>query len=303
MRNLGFVYAISAYFIWGIAPLFWRLMEEVPSVEIVAHRMLWSAVFVTLLILVMGQRKELMALIKNRSSLIRLFFASILISINWGVYIWSINNEYIVEASMGYFINPLLNVVFGVIVFKESLRFNQWLAIGLAFLGVAYLILVHGDIPWVALVLAFSFGSYAAVKKSITVPATHGLAIESGLLALPALGFLIYLSSQQRIEFGGDLTIDALLIFGGIFTLVPLVLFAAAAKRISFTALGMTQYLGPSLQLLIGVLVYQEEFGSERQISFGLIWAGLLFYTLDQLNHRRKRRAVESAAGMVVKAD
>ena len=303
MKNLGLVYAFLAYFIWGMAPLFWRLMEHVPSLEIVAHRMVWSAIMVIIVIIVMGQWKQFRERLSSTRTLIRLLFASLLISANWGVYIWAINNNYIVEASMGYFINPLLNVVLGVLIFKEKLRLNQWLAVCLAFFGVAYLIIIHGQIPWIALMLAFSFGGYAAVKKTIGVPATHGLAVESGLVVLPALAFLFYLSTQNQLEFGHDLSTDALLISGGAFTLIPLLLFSAAAKRLSFTVLGMTQYLGPTLQLLIGVFVFHEGFGTERQISFGLIWLGLLFYSIDQLNHRRKRKVAEGTAGVVIKAE
>lgn len=303
MKNLGLAYALFAYFIWGIAPLFWRLMEHVPSVEIVAHRMLWAAIMVIIVIVLMGQWRQFSELLRSTRTLMRLFFASLLISVNWGVYIWAINNEHIVEASMGYFINPLFNVVLGVLLFKEKLRSNQWLAVALASLGVAYLIVLHGEVPWIALVLAFSFGTYGAIKKTIGVPATHGLAIESGILVLPVLAFLYYLSTKNQLEFGQDLPTDTLLIAGGAFTLAPLLLFSAAAKRLSFTVLGMTQYLGPTLQLLIGVFIFHEGFGTERQISFGLIWLGLLFYSIDQLNHSRKRRVAEGTAGVVVKAE
>jgi chloramphenicol-sensitive protein RarD len=200
---------------------------------------------------------------------------------------------------MGYFLNPFINVLFGVLFFGESLRRNQTMALCLAGLGVAYLIFVHGEVPYIALSLALSFACYGAVKKTVTVPATHGMAIETGLLILPAIAYVSYLSWTSTGEFGTDIKVDMLLILGGLVTLAPLLLFAMAAQRISMTALGMTQYLGPSMQLIIGVWIYHEPFGSERQIAFGLIWAGLVVYSIDQLNHRRKRKLVASSAGVV----
>lgn len=303
MKNIGIVYALLAYLIWGLAPLFWRLIDNVPSGEIVAHRMLWSAILVLILIVCMRQWRQFSLLLKQRKTMFWLFFASILISVNWGIYIWAINNGHIVEASMGYFINPLFNVLLGVMIFHEKLRINQLMAIAFAVIGVAYLMFVHGDIPYVALSLAFSFALYGAMKKSIMVPATHGLAIETGLVALPALGYLLYLESAKNLSFGQFTMDDLILILGGAFTLAPLLLFAAAARRISMTALGMTQYLGPSLQLIIGVFVFNEPFGSERQIAFGFIWFGILLYTIDQLNNRRQRRSALNSAGIVVKAE
>ena len=302
MKNHGIVYALLAYFIWGLAPLYWRLLEDTHSAEIVAHRMVWSAIFAVLAIVVMSKWREFAARLRQWRLMPRLLIASILISINWGIYIWAVNSGHIVESSMGYFINPLINVLFGVALFGEKLRPNQWMAIALAATGVAYLILGHGEVPYIALALALTFSSYGAIKKTIGMPATQGMAIEAGLAAAPALIYLIYLSSQNQLDFGQAITTDSLLILGGALTLLPLLFFAAAAQRISMTALGMTQYLGPSLQLIIGVWVFNEPFGSERQIAFGLIWLGLFVYSMDQLRNRRQRRALEGAAGVVIKS-
>jgi len=302
MKNIGIIYALMAYLIWGLAPIFWRQIDNIASSEIVAHRMVWSAVFVVLLIFLMGQWRQFSTLLKQRKTLVWLFFASLLISVNWGVYIWAVNAGHIVEASMGYFINPLLNVLMGVFLFKEQMRPPQWIAIILAAIGVAYLIFAHGDVPYIALFLALSFSIYGAMKKTIDVPATHGMAVETGLMVVPAIAFLVYLQSQSTLAFGDSSIDDIFLILGGVFTLTPLLLFAAAAKRISMTALGMTQYLGPTLQLMLGVWVYNEAFGSDRQIAFGFIWLGLVFYTVDQLNNRRQRRLALNSAGLVVKA-
>jgi chloramphenicol-sensitive protein RarD len=299
MNNAGLLYAILAYFLWGVVPIFWRELAHVDSVEIVAHRMVWSSVMVSCLVLFLGQWSKLKVLFKNRQMMWRLLASSILISINWGIYIWAVNNGRIVEGSMGYYINPLINVLFGTLFFGESLRRNQMIAVALAGLGVGYLIVFYGEVPWVALTLAVTFACYGAVKKSISVPATHGMAVETGLLIVPAIAYLMYLHTNGDAAFGTDTKTDVLLILGGLVTLVPLVLFSKAAQSISMTALGMTQYLGPTLQLIIGVLMYGEEFGSERQIAFGCIWIALLIYSLDQLNHRRRRKIIASSAGPV----
>lgn len=299
MKNVGFIYAFSAYFIWGVVPIFWRQLEHVNSMEIVAHRMVWSCAMVVLLVLALREWKLLKSLIQQPKVLARLFVGSVLISVNWAIYIWAVNNGHILQGSMGYFINPFINVLFGLLFFGESLRRNQVMAIGLAALGVAYLIFVHGEVPYIALSLAVSFACYGAVKKTVTVPATHGMAIETGLLILPALAYMFYLSWTGNAEFGTNIKVDILLFLGGLITLAPLLLFAMAAQKISMTALGMTQYLGPSLQLVIGVWIYNESFGLERQIAFGLIWVGLVVYSIDQLNHRRMRRLEASSAGVV----
>ena len=301
MQNHGIIYALLAYLVWGLAPIYWRLLEHIPSAEIVAHRMVWSAIFAVLVIVFMSQWKQFSALLRQWRLYPRLMIASMLISLNWGIYIWAVNSGHIVETSMGYFINPLINVLVGMVFFGEQLRNNQRWAIGLAAMGVAYLVFVHGEVPTIALALAVTFASYGAVKKTISIPATHGMAIETGLIVLPALGYLIYLSSRNQLAFGQDIGTDGLLIMGGAVTLLPLLLFSAAAQKISLTALGMTQYLGPTLQLIIGVWMFNEPFGSERQIAFGLIWLGLLLYTVDQVNNRRRRRALEGGAGVVIK--
>lgn len=299
MKNIGLLYALLAYFLWGLAPIFWRFLEHVDSVEIVAHRMVWSCVAAVILVAAIGQWQQFKQLLRRKRVVARLFVGSVLISVNWGIFIWAVNSGNIVEASMGYFINPLINVLFGVLFFQETLRRNQSLAIALAMVGVAYLILMHGEVPYIALSLALTFSCYGAVKKSISIPATHGMAVETMLLILPALVYLVYLELNGGGAFANNLRTDTLLMMAGVVTLAPLVLFAMAAQRISMTALGMTQYLGPTLQLIIGIWLYNEPFGSERQIAFGLIWAGLCVYTVDQLHNRRKRRLEASSAGVV----
>lgn len=265
-------------------------MASVGSLEIVTQRMVWAFVFSLLIVLMMREWRAFSQHIKERAILPRMFAASVLISINWGIYIWAVNAGHIVETAMGYFINPLLNVVFGFVLFKERLKPVQILAVALAALGVLHQIFEFGRVPWIALALAFSFGSYGALKKSTNIPAAQGVLFETGFALLPALAYLIYLGANNAGSFPHDLRLSLLFIFGGAVTLSPLLFFAAAAKRISFTALGMFQYLGPTIQLLLGVFLYHEPFGSKQFISFGLIWMALLIYSVDQFNARRRRK-------------
>ncbi|RBP53340.1 EamA family transporter RarD [Arenicella xantha] len=288
--NKGLFYAIGAYTWWGFIPIFWKQLDHVGPVEIVMHRMVWSCVMVTALIVMMGQWSEFKALFRDYKLLFRMAIASLLVSVNWGVFIWAVNTGRIVETSMGYFINPLISVVFGVLFFSERLRLTQVLAVGIAGCGVLYLIFGHGEFPLVALSLAVTFALYGVVKKSLSIPATHGLALETLLMFVPAAAYLIYVQINGAGIFGSNLATDSLLVLAGLFTLVPLLLFSAAAKMISLTALGMSQYIGPFLQLALGVLVYNEPFGSDRMIAFGLVWIALIIYSVDQLNHRRKTR-------------
>ena len=285
----GLLYAIAAYFIWGVVPLFWKQLAFVDSVELVVHRMVWSFVFVTLYLILVGQLKDLKPYLKDRVLMRRLAAASILFSSNAAIFIWAVTREYVVEASMGYFINPLFNVFLGMLIFGERLRANQWVAIGLALAGVGYLIVGFGEIPYVALSLAITFAAYGAIKKTITIPSTHGMAIESGYVLIPSLIYLWVLNQRGTDTFGQSLETDVLLAAGGLITLMPLLLFASAAKLISLTALGITQYIGPTLQLLIGVVIFNEAFGTPQQIAFGFIWAGIAVYTIDQIQFGRRR--------------
>ena len=290
MKNLGAIYALTAYFMWGFAPLLWKAMDQVGSAEIVAHRMLWACVFAVIIVLVSRQFGALMALLRQPALMARLLVASLLVSLNWGIYIWGVNSGHIVETAMGYFINPLVNVVFGFVFFQERPKVIQWLAIGLAASGVAYIVYAHGQPPWIALSLAVTFASYGAVKKSLSIPALHSMTIEPAFVFFPALAVIIYLGTQQQGSFAVSADMSFLLVVGGLFTLIVLLFFSAAAKKISFTALGMFQYLGPTIQLLLGVFLYHEAFGLQQLIPFSLIWMALLIYSLDQLYSSGKRR-------------
>jgi chloramphenicol-sensitive protein RarD len=289
-QYLGLIYAVSAYTLWGIIPIFWKQIAHIDSIEIVMHRMVWACILVVGLIIIQGQAKGLLKLYKQPQLLGRLFIASLLISVNWAVFIWAVTSGYIVEASMGYFLNPLVNVLFGYLFFKERLRSGHVAALSMVALSVIYLLIAHGAVPYIALTLAVTFSCYAAVKKTISIPATHGLAIETSFLLLPALLYIVYLDQQGVGTFGTDIAWSSMLVLGGLLTLIPLILFAAAAKLVSMTTLGMSQYIGPTLQLISGVLLYNEPFGSERFITFSLIWLALLIFCADELRYQRLRR-------------
>lgn len=294
-NNLGLIYALAAYTWWGFIPIFWKQLSHIDSVEIVMHRMVWACVLVTLVIVVSRQWRDFKALLLQAKLVFKLFIASVLVSVNWAVFIWAVNTGHLVETSLGYFMNPLISVVLGVVIFGEALRRGQLVALSIAAISVIYLVFSYGVFPWISLVLAVTFALYGAVKKSVSVPATHGLAIETMCLLIPAAAYLLYIESRGSGQFLALPTNAWLLVLGGLFTLVPLVLFASAAKRISMTALGMTQYIGPSLQLLIGVFIYGESFGSQKMIAFGLIWLALGIYSMDQLRHQNGLRRARKA--------
>lgn len=295
-NNLGLIYAVAAYTWWGFIPIFWKQLDHVGSAEIVMHRMVWCCFLVIGLIVLMKQWRQFLVLFSQPKILLRLFMASSLVSINWGVFIWAVNNGHLVETSMGYFINPLISVLLGVVFFSERLRKGQLFALSIAMLGVLYLIIAYGTIPWISLTLAITFALYGVAKKSISVPATHGMAVETLFFVIPALVYLTYMQSNGTGQFTDSGFNAGMLILGGLFTLIPLLLFAAAAKRVTMTVLGMTQYIGPSLQLLIGVFLYGEAFGVDRMISFGLIWLALAVYSVDQIRHQRMTRRLKKNA-------
>ena len=295
--NPGLLYAIGAYTWWGVIPIFWKQLDHVSAIEIVMHRMVWACLLVLALIVMLRQWKAFIVIFKDVKVLLKLLLASALMAVNWGIFIWAVNTGQIVETSLGYFINPLITVLFGVVIFSERLRRGQIIALVIAGIGVVTLVLAHGQLPMVALSLAITFALYSVIKKTVTVPAIHGMAVETTFMFFPALIYLLYAGARGQGVFGVDLVTDGMLILSGLFTLIPLMMFAAAAKKISLTALGMSQYIGPFMQLAIGVLMYNEPFGSERMIAFGLVWVALMVYTVDQLGHSRKNRLARRVLG------
>lgn len=291
MKN-GIAAAIAAYLIWGLSPLYWKSIHNIPAIEIIGHRVLWSWIFVALVMGIQRNWFDLRTIAKQwRNNLIYIVTASLL-AVNWLVYIWAVNQDYIVDASLGYFINPLVNVVLGVVFFRERLRVWQWIPVGIAGTGVLYLTLNYGALPWVGLVLALSFGFYGMLKKKSNHGSLHSFSLEMSVLLLPALVLLVSLEFQGTGVFGHLAFWETgILVMTGIITGVPLLLFGLSARQVDLSTLGFIQYLAPTMQFLIGVLVYGELFSPERWIGFGLIWLALLVYTAETFHFVQRRKA------------
>jgi chloramphenicol-sensitive protein RarD len=277
--NKGFWYAIGAYLTWGMFPVYWKWLEQVPAIQLIGHRIGWSFVMLLGLILVTHQWKKFRtAALTGR--VLRIYFVSaLLIGANWLIYVWSVNAGYIVEASLGYFINPLFSVLLGVVFLRERLRPLQWLPVGLAAAGVLYLTFVYGSLPWIALSLAFTFGLYGLVKKTAPLGSLYGLTLETGLLFLPALAYLLYVNATGSGAFlHSSPSANWLMVGAGLVTIVPLLMFSSAARQIPLSLVGILQYITPSMQFLLGVLVYREAFSSHQLLGFGIVWLGLIIF-------------------------
>ena len=291
--NRGVFYAIGAYALWGFFPVYWKLIHDVPALEIIGHRMVWSFVFVVIVVTLSKKWQGIKTSLTDKRTLLTFLMTAGLLFVNWLVYVWAVNAGFIVETSLGYFINPLVNVVLGVIFFREKLRLWQWIPVGIAFSGVLYLTISYGTLPWIGLTLAFSFGLYGLLKKTARANSLQGFTLETGFMFLPALTYLLILEFSGRGAFGhGTPTETILLAFSGVATGLPLLLFGAAAQKIRLSELGFLQYIAPTLQFLIGVLVYGESFSPDRMIGFGLIWVALAIYTADSVLARQRSHAV-----------
>jgi chloramphenicol-sensitive protein RarD len=286
--NKGIWYAIGAYVAWGLIPIYFKWLGHVPALQIVSHRILWSLLLLVAYILFARQWLEFRAAIANMRA-VRVHVASTaLLSVNWLVYVWGVNSGYIVETSLGYFINPLVSVVMGVLFLHERLRFRQWVAAGLALCGVVYLAFDYGSPPWIALTLAITFATYGLVKKTAPLGPLYGLTLETGILFLPALVFLVFTDSAGQGAFlHTGLTSDILLVCAGLVTTAPLLMFASAAQRIPLSLLGILQYIAPTLQFLLGVLLYKEPFTQSRFTGFAIVWAALIIFWIDGIAARR----------------
>ena len=291
-QKLGIIYTASAYILWGILPIYWKLIQQIPAFEILAHRIIWSFIFMGIIVWVSKKKQpffeQLRSIVKNKKQLIGITLASIAISINWVTYIWAVNTNHVIEASLGYYINPLVSILLGMIVLKETFSKAQWLAFALAGCGVAYMTIHFGSVPWIALFLALSFGSYGLLKKLVPLNAMYGLTIETMIVTPIAL---LYLFSQQSGEWANVewISVTSLLVFGaGIVTAIPLLLFSAGAKRIPLSMVGFLQYFAPTIMLIIGVFLYDEPFTQVHAISFTLIWAGLAVYTVTRMKRLKK---------------
>ncbi len=289
----GIYYALLAFVIWGLVPVYFKALEHVQPLEVVAHRIIWSAMFLALILLVSKRLVDVISLLRRTPALlIGLFFSALVISVNWLVFIWAVGQDRIVETTLGYFINPLINIVFGFFVFSERLRPLQWLAVALAAVGVIYQLVLFGQLPWVALVLAVSFASYGVLRKKIQIDAVGGLFIETLWLAPIALFYLFYLAQSEGLQFLTEgVATSWLLVAAGVVTSVPLLAFAAGASRISLSLIGIIQYLGPSIAFLIAVFYYGEPMDLQRLVTFLCIWAGLLIFTVEGLLFQKKKNS------------
>ena len=282
---------VAAYSMWGLFPLYWRLLEPAGALEILAHRVAWSSVTMVLLTVLVRRLPMLRAITRDRRTTLLLLLASVVIAVNWGGFIYGVNADRVVEVSLGYFINPLVTVLLGVLVLGERLRRRQWLAIGIAAVAVAVLTVDYGHPPWLALLLAASFGTYGLAKKKAAVDAVESLTFETLLLAPVALGYLLWLSARGESNFGSHGVGHAVLLATtGLVTAVPLISFGAAAIRIPMTTIGLLQYLTPTIQFALGLVVFHESITAIKWVGFGLVWTALMIFTLDALRQRQTLR-------------
>lgn len=284
----GFVYGVTAYLLWGLFPLYWPLLKPAGAVEILAHRMLWSLGFVAILLWRTGGWATVRPVLADRRKRWLLGAAAVVVTVNWGTYIWGVNTGHVVETSLGYFINPLFTILLGVLLLGERLRRMQWVAVGIASVAIVVLTVGYGRLPWIALVLAASFGLYGYFKKRAAVGAVESLAIETGYLAIPALTTLIVIQVRGDLAFAhhgpGNVT---LLVLTGVITAIPLLFFGAATRRLPLSVVGLLQYLAPVLQFLVGVTIDHEKMPLERWVGFALVWVALLVLTTDGLRRTR----------------
>lgn len=278
----GILYGIGAYALWGFFPLYWKFLHDVPALQVIGHRISWSFILLLAYILLTRQWIGFRSVAFKWKTIGIYSIAAVLLFFNWLIYVWGVNAGFIVETSLGYFINPLLSVLLGVIFLRERLRPLQWVPVGLAAIGVVYLTFAYGRLPWIALSLAFTFGFYGFVKKLSPLGSLYGLTLETGIIFPVALIYLVVIGANGTGHFMQDgALVDVLLMGGGIVTTIPLLMFASAAKQIPLTVVGLLQYIAPTLQFLIGVFVYKETFDFSRFIGFGIVWVALIIFAVE----------------------
>lgn len=287
--NKGFIYAIVAYLVWGLLPLYWKEFQTMSAMEILAHRIVWSFVFVAGILLISRKWNQLRAAVNERKKMLAVFICSLLISSNWLIFIWAVNAGHVIETSLGYYINPLINVLFGVLVLKERLHKGQWVSIGLAAIGVSMITIQYGQVPWIALSLALTFSMYGLAKKMVSMDSMIGLIWETVFVAPIALIYLLFIQVNQTstiMNLSGFQLV--LLLLAGAATAMPLYWFAQATKLLPFSTVGFIQYLAPSTSLLLAIFVFKEKFTTTHFISFAFIWAALVVFTYTSLKRRVK---------------
>jgi len=293
----GLWFAIASFVLWGLMPLYWHFLKVVPSLQIVAHRVVWSTLLVVAWLLWTQGRGWLRTALARPRAAWMLALSSLLIGSNWALYIWAVNAGHVVESSLGYFINPLLNVLLGVAFLRERLSRAQWVSVALAVVGVAWLTIQFGQLPWIAICLALSFALYGLLRKLLSIDAVAGLGVESVYLFAPALLMLLWVEAHGQGGFFGawGSGVDALLIFGGALTALPLIGFAYAVRRVNLSTVGLIQYIAPTLQFLSGVFFFHEAFDRDRLVGFAFIWAGLVVFAGDGWRRARQRSALAAA--------
>ena len=284
----GTLYGAGAYLLWGLFPLYWPLLAPSAPLEVLAHRILWSLVVVVVLLAVTRRVEQVRAAVRDRRRLAQIALAAVVVAINWGTYIYGVTNDRVVETSLGYFVNPIVTVLLGVVVLGERLRPAQWTALGAAFVAVVVLTVENGSPPWIALVLAFSFGTYGLLKKTAGVGAVEGLAIETGVLLPVAAVYVAVIGGGTFATEGVGHA--ALLALSGVVTAIPLLLFGAAASRIPLSTLGVLQYLAPSMQFVLGITLFDEPLPAVKLLGFSLVWCAVALFTVDLLRHGRQLR-------------
>jgi chloramphenicol-sensitive protein RarD len=290
--NKGLLFGISAYLIWGLLPLYWQLVEEAGAYEILAHRGIWSLLLCVVLLALRKQIKSAYVMVRSSRTLSLLFLASGLLTINWGVYIWSVTVNRVVEAALGYYITPLINVTFGVLLLREKLRPLQWTAVGFAAVGVAILTVGYGALPWIALVLSISWGSYSLIKKSLNLGALETLSVETFFAFLPNLIYLFIIERNGSAAFGDGLMMSILLFGAGAATVVPLLLFNGSTTRLPLSTVGLLQYITPTIMFFIGIFINNEDISTLKIAGFAFIWIALAFLSRDLY---RSSRAVNNS--------
>ena len=294
----GITFGVAAYLCWGFFPLYWPLLDPAGALEVLAHRFVWSMVFVLIAITVIGRWGRFVAIARDRRLMLILTGAAIVIALNWGGFIYGVTNGHVIETSLGYFINPLVTVLLGVFVLKETLRPVQWAAVAIGAISVVVLTVDYGRLPFVALLVAFSFATYGFLKKKADLPAFEGLGMETLILTPVAIGYLVFLQVTGSLAFGHEGTANAALLIGtGVVTAIPLLMFGAAAVRLSLTTIGLLQYLGPFIQFILGLTIFDEQMTPARWVGFVLVWLALVIFTADGLANRRRtmKRVGESA--------
>jgi chloramphenicol-sensitive protein RarD len=293
----GYVYGLTAYVMWGFFPIYFKHLRPSPPLEILAHRVVWSVLFVALLLTVARNWRFLGRIIRTPRLLGGVSLGALLIGVNWGTYIYGVNSSRVVETALGYFITPLVVIVLGVTVLGERLRPLQWTAVGIGGVAVAILTIDYGHLPYIALILAASFGTYGLIKKRMSLPPAEGLFVESAVLMIPALVFLTWLNLSGGAEFGHvSVTHTVLILIAGVLTAIPLLLFAGAANRVPLVGLGILQYVAPILQLAVGLLIYHEPMPPARLAGFGLVWLALIVFTADGIRGARAAARIRAAA-------